>query len=143
MALFTPQTAREAAAKSHEARRKADQERALILASPPQVAVELVKDCLPQRLDRTRKQIELLDEMIDQADDADVLDALTRSKERLFRMWAHMAGIPGPGNLKPTQPRQTRPQALPTPTPMPVEPLAHHVSIPAQVTDTQGKASNL
>jgi hypothetical protein len=78
----------------------------MILAGPPQVTVELVKDGIQTRLERTRKQVELLDEMIDQAEDADTLDALTRSKERLFRIWAHLAGIPNPGSLKPSQPRQ-------------------------------------
>lgn len=117
MALFTPENAAIYAAKGHEARRKAKEERALILAGPPQVTVELVKDGIHQRIERTRKQIELIDEMIDACSDADVLDALTRSKERLFRIWAHLAGIPGPGNLKPTQPRQTR-QQHPEPTPV-------------------------
>lgn len=112
MALFTEANAVEMGKRSARVRKerelKREQERALVLAAPPATA-ELTADYSKAKADRTRKQIELCDQMIDQCGDADTLDSLTRSKERLFRIWAHLAGIPGPGNLKPSsKPAQAR-----------------------------------
>ena len=108
MALFTAQNAVEMGKRSAQLRKEREQQRALILADKP-LPAELTTDYSKSKADRTHKQIDLLDQMIDQAEDADVLDALTRSKERLFRIWAHLAGIPGPGHLKPSGKPSTRP----------------------------------
>lgn len=110
--------------RSAQLRKERENQRALILASAPSQA-ELTTDYCKGKADRTRAQIELVDQMIEQADDADILDSLTRSKERLFRIWAHLAGIPGPGNLKPTSPKPTQRRTLEQPTvarPQAVEP---------------------
>lgn len=120
MALFTSETAAEMAARAHEARKKGKEERALILASPPLIA-ELVPDHIQGRMERTRKQIELCDGMIDQCDDADQLDALTRSKERLFRIWARLAQLPM--DPKPAVVK-TRAASYPALDPRPIEPVA-------------------
>ena len=122
MALFTVETAAEMGRRSAALRKQREEQRALILAEPP-LQTMLETDNRLGRAERTRKQLDLIDQMIDQSDDADVLDALTRSKERLFRIWAHLAGIPGPGNLKPSskpsqsKPRTIEPTAMPTPQP--------------------------
>ncbi len=123
MALFTAETAVEMGRRSAELRKQRENQRALVLASQPS-PTELVTDNSKAKANRTYAQIELVDQMIDQCNDADTLDALTRSKERLFRIWAHCAGIPGPGNLKPTSPRSTRQQApmMPVAIPLPEAP---------------------
>lgn len=86
------------------------------LAIAPPIA-ELVPDQIQGRMERTRKQIELCDGMIDQCDDADQLDALTRSKERLFRIWARLAQLPM--DPKPAVVK-TRSQSYPTLDPKPI-----------------------
>lgn len=116
-----PQNARQAALKRIERDRQKDQELdnlRLILqtkqidstpqstqASEPRISIE-----------RTREQIEALDVQLATCTDPKAWDALTRAKERLFRIWAHLAGIPGPGNLKPSsaKPRQAMPRPMPT-----------------------------
>jgi hypothetical protein len=73
-------------------------------------------------LTRTREHLDAIDKMIADCSDAKEMDALTRSREREWRIFAHCSNLPGPGNLKPTSPRQPRsaapmaqPIALPTP----------------------------
>jgi len=90
-------------------------------------------------LARTQAQIEELNTQLDQCDDFKAWDALTRAKERLFRIWAHLAGIPGPGNLKPSQPRQNTRKELPPPTVAQAQPSAQQAGAEAgQAGPVQG-----
>lgn len=68
-------------------------------------------------LERVRKQIEAIDCSLDKCKDARDWDMLTRAKERLFKCWVHLAGIPGPGQRKPAPERAApRATAMPEPT---------------------------
>jgi len=75
-------------------------------------------------LSRTREHIDAIDKLISDCSDAREMDALTRSREREWRIFAHLSNLPGPGNLKPsskpsqTRPRTIEPTAMPTPTPV-------------------------
>ncbi len=74
-------------------------------------------------LARTREHIIALDKLIADCVDPKEWDCLTRSREREWRIFAHCSNLPGPGNLKPSSPKQSRslplvqPVALPTPEP--------------------------
>lgn len=61
------------------------------------------------------EQIESLDDLLDGETDYKAIDALTRGKERLMRCYFHLAGIAGPGNLRPTKSRsrEVRPPVEP------------------------------
>ena len=64
---------------------------------------------------RVRAQLESLNKQLDDCDDADTWDCLTRSKERLFKIWARLAQIPT--DPKPVQQRATNTRKeLPPPT---------------------------
>ena len=145
-----PQKAREAALKSVETRKQNGQELAnlrLLLATKPiiQETVELpvqVDHGLKPSIAHTREQLEKLDELLADCTDPKSWDALTRAKERLFRIWAHLAGIPGPGQLKPTSPRTPRQPApcLPIVAPVQAEPTTGSVQ-PAQVEPQEPKST--
>jgi len=137
MPLFTVETAAEMGRRSAELRKQRENQRALILATAPSQA-ELTTDYSKAKADRTRAQIELIDQMIDQADDAEVLDQLTRSKERLFKIWARLAQIPT--DPKPVQQRATNTRKeLPPPTVAQAQPSAAQASAePQKVQAGQG-----
>lgn len=117
MALITdPQTARELAAKSHEARRRNKELREQAEREPqpePQIAPE------PQSIDVScvRARLETLDKLMAQAEDDKQWDAYSRAYERMFRVWCTLTRTPGPGNLKPSQAKSKRPDPMPEPTP--------------------------
>lgn len=116
------------------ARKRWDAARQAKLLPPPEehVLKQDMHNPVNQEVTCTREQIERLNRLIDDCDDAREWDALTRAKERLFRIWAHLAQLPGPGQLKPSA---ARPQARRMPDPIP---LAGPVSSSVQAIDTQG-----
>ncbi len=77
------------------------------------------KESIPELVTRTREHIEAIDKMIADCSDAREMDALTRSREREFRIFAHCSNLPGPGNLKPSSTKQSRAIAPLQPTPIP------------------------
>ncbi len=115
MPTLTLQQAHNGAAKSAQVRRAqkielvalrirvAELERALPAQPPPEP-----KGNIPELLTRTREQLDSIDKQLADCTDAKEWDCLTRSRERNFRIWAHLAGIPNPGSLKPSQPRQSQ-----------------------------------
>ncbi len=105
--------------------RVAELERAL-----PAMPAEQPKQNIPELVTRTREHIEAIDKMIADCSDAREMDALTRSREREFRIFAHCSNLPGPGNLKPSSPKQSR--AMPVqPMPIPHEPSQSSPGAPA------------
>ena len=85
---------------------------------------------------RVRAQLESLNKQLDDCDDADTWDCLTRSKERLFKIWARLAQIPT--DPKPVQQRATNTRKeLPPPT------VAQTQPAPSTSTEAgQGQANN-
>ena len=82
-------------------------------------------------LTRTRDHIDAIDKLISDCSDAREMDALTRSREREWRIFAHLSNLPGPGNLKPSsKPSQARPRTI--------EPTAMPLPQPAQDNAAQG-----
>jgi hypothetical protein len=98
MALFTPQTARDMHRRSREAIARAKELLDLPPAGPPQPANQIST----QVSDSTRSQIIAIDSRLTRAAsmDPETLDLLTRSKERLWKILAHAAGIAAPANFK-------------------------------------------
>lgn len=126
MALFTAETAAEMGRRSAEARKRAAQ------AAVESAIIPLpTEDFKSQALVRVRKQLENVDLALDGCDDPKDWDCLTRAKERLFRAWVHLAGIPGPGNLKPSAPRQRA--SMPTVEPLNCGPNTPTGSVPPAV----------
>ena len=108
------QTARELAAKSHEARRRNNELR-ILAAQEPQPEPLIEPNPIQSEVARVRAQLEALNKQLDECDDADTWDCLTRSKERLFKIWARLAQIPT--DPKPVQQRATNTRKeLPPPT---------------------------
>ena len=126
MALFTPETAAQMAHKRWTAEREAKL-RPRILPDP--IPLDATRNPITDEVSRVRGQIESLNQQLDLCDDPDTWDALTRSKERLFRIWARLAQLPT--DPKPAQqrsaqsrPRTIEPTAMPQPapaTPLPVD----------------------
>lgn len=132
-----PNNARQAALKRVELDRQKDQEldnlRLILQTKPIDSTPQSTQPAKPTLdVTRTREQIEAIDLQLSTCTDPKAWDALTRAKERLFRIWAHLSGIPGPGNLKPASPRTRA-------TPQPVV-----YSLPvATPTDASGSGSNV
>jgi len=111
MALFTVETASVMGKRSAELRKQRELEQAERLANPTILPLATVSETDQNRqakLTRTCAQIDSLDALLDKCTDAKEWDCLTRAKERLFRAWVHLAGIPGPGQRKPA-PERSRP----------------------------------
>jgi hypothetical protein len=70
---------------------------------------------------RVREKLDKLDEAMNAAQTDKEWDCFSRAYERMFRVWCILTKTPGPGNLKPSSPKQSRslppvqPVALPTP----------------------------
>lgn len=117
MALFTAETAVIAAKLSHapdSARNRKPEPQpqpAIVLAPADSYATE--------SLARTRKQLDKLRDWLDNAEDAKDADAITRAIERLAKLECYLANRPGPGNYKPTAPRQSRDRAPIAPVEVP------------------------
>ena len=125
MLIADSQTARELAAKSHEARRRnkelrelaelEEQNKALMV---PQTSSESYVD---KRLTRVRAQIDMLSDMLEAEQDPQKIDRLANAITRLSGLEREYANRPLPGTLKPSsKPTQTRPRTVePTAIPQP------------------------
>lgn len=101
MALFTVENAAEFARRSHlpgSARFRKPEPAAPEPQPVPKPAEEPTKSAA---IVRVIKQLEMVDAMLDECHDAKAWDQLTRSKERLAKVWFHLGGIAGPGNRRP------------------------------------------
>ena len=98
---------------------------------PPATPPQLPEPGAPEIAAQTRAQIQAIDARLTRASsmDAETLDLLTRSKERLWKVLAHAAQIPQPAHVK--QERRRRSDAIDL-EPIPVAVLP---DLPAQVTD--------
>ena len=113
MPLFTTETAATMAKRRWQAERERDLQPRILPAPTDDKGI-------PDEVSRVRAQIEALNAQLDECSSPDDWDCLTRAKDRLFKQWVYLAGIPGPGNLKPSSPKQsTRPRTI---EPVPCEP---------------------
>ena len=126
MALFTAENAATMAQRRWDAERERKALPRILPAVQPDNADQTP---IQAEVSRVRGQIESLNQQLDDCCDPDTWDALTRSKERLFRIWARLAQLPT--DPKPAQqrsaqsrPRTIEPTAIPQPapaTPLPVD----------------------
>lgn len=131
---FTVANAAEMARRSHAARRRTLALRQLALTHPAHINGNHAPPEPEVILARTREQMIRIDAALELAGfDADKLDALTRAKERLFKVYAHLAGIPSPGAYRPTK-RERAVQVDIEPLPLP------QTSVPPNI-DTLPNAS--
>jgi hypothetical protein len=117
MPVFTAQTARENAAKSHAARRAnalAVKEANIALLQPPQSATAIA-GVLPDgdayagaMLLCTRAQINRLDGMLSKKTDPREIDHLVSAIRKLSEIERQLAGRPLPGSLRPPNKPPTR-----------------------------------
>jgi hypothetical protein len=121
--LITPETAREMAILSVQARRLkherelAEKERQKREGKQPLTPLQV-------RIKRTEAQLDQLDELIEDCS-AREYPALTQAKERLLKAWALLSGFPSPGVRKQTRQRQPLTDIQPIPVdPQPVYPTA-------------------
>lgn len=110
MPQFTTETAADMAKRSWEARRAAQ--------SNPAPEPQPAEQSQAPDASGVRAKLDKLSELMDEAEDDRQWDAYSRAYERMFRVWCTLTKTPGPGNLKPTSPRQPR-QSHPEPTPIP------------------------
>jgi hypothetical protein len=116
--LFTSATAKEMVRKRWDAVHAAK-------ATNPQPIASRdpnTNEPLPPDLARVRAKLDKLDLLMDQTEDDKQWDTLSRAYERMFRVWCTLTKTPGPGNLKPTQSRQTQRRTWSEPTPAPEPP---------------------
>lgn len=107
---FTPENAREMAARALKAKR----------AACGYVSVENAPDpYIAGRLTRVRKQIERLSDMLDSEIDPQKLDRLAAAIERLAKQEQNLAGRPLPGSFKPIKVKASRPNSGPEADPTP------------------------
>lgn len=113
MPLFTPDTARENAAKAHQARRRNEEVRAIAVAEPvtpppepPQVAAPLAETevYVSNQLVYVRAHIARVDKLLEKETDALSLDRLARARNTLAEQERILAGRPLPGALRPGKP---------------------------------------
>lgn len=120
MALFTVATAREMAARSQETRRRNAAKRLALATLSPQSTTQLADPNPKALLSCTRLQLDALDARLGRERlTPEEWDRLTRAKERLWKIYAHAAGIPGPGHLRPARQRERPAIYL---DPVPIEP---------------------
>jgi hypothetical protein len=99
---FTPENARENAAKSWQARR----ERKAKLEAEAQQG----RQSSPQS-ERLALQIERVERMMEKTTDADTLVKLTAAHTRMFKAWQVLAETPNPGSFR-HRPKSRRPPPL-------------------------------
>jgi hypothetical protein len=142
---FTRDNARQYSARANAARWsrwQAERDNPAIPEPPPTSTPGIPDNAdTARRLARVLKQLDGLDNTLDKCKEPKEWDMLTRAKERLFKVWVHLAGIPGPGNTRPPTARSTRPssRALPMgpiePAPQPVTQAASEPEkLPGDVT---------
>jgi hypothetical protein len=61
-------------------------------------------------LTRVCKQLDAIDKLMNDCKDAKSWDMLSRSKERLFKVFTHLANLPGPGQHRPATPKPAKPR---------------------------------
>lgn len=130
---FTPEQAREAALKSHEAQRM--RKLALTLAQPADPAHDLAPKAKPddymlRRLTRVRGQLDRLDEMMRTEMDPQKLDRIASAQAKLAEQERQLAGRPLPGSLRPTG-KQSAASMIEVPT------VPAHSQAPAVKTEEQ------
>lgn len=110
---FTPQTARENAAKSHVVRKAnflALRQAVKAQPAPPQGEIAVAADdaspdaFLQARLARVRMQLNRLDTLIEIETDPAKIDKLASATARLAEQERQLAGRPLPGSLRPSAP---------------------------------------
>lgn len=104
MALFTRENAREMSRRANLkrwSRPKPEERKSESPAAIPGAFPEIVEPFASQ----TRAQIDKIDSLISTCRNAERLDLLTRSKERLWKIYSHAANIPLPGARKPAKPK--------------------------------------
>lgn len=107
--LFTPETARLASVKAHEARRRqrAARTTAGILATVQPLPDDAAPDgYLRARLACVRAQLERVDAMLLTESDPQRLDRLAAASSRLAEQERVLAGRPAPGAYRPSAPRR-------------------------------------
>ena len=114
---FTPENARENAAKSWAARR----ERKAKLEAEAQMG----RQSTPQS-ERLAQQIERVEHLMQKTDDADTLQKLSAAHARLFNAWQVLTETPNPGSRRarskpsrPPMPTFAEPVITTTPEPIP------------------------
>lgn len=103
--------AREAARRSVEVRRaKAEQKRLDTLAAPPTdlPPVEETDGFTTERIARVRRQLRMIDSLIDHERDPQRLDRLASAQLRLSEQERVLSGRPLPGSRRPGRERTTR-----------------------------------
>lgn len=96
---------------------------------------KLLEATQPMDIVRVRERLDKLDSLMTQAEDDKQWDCLSRAYERMFRVWCTLTKTPGPGNLKPTAPRQTQRRAIEPVVPVePSVPVATHGTAAAPST---------
>jgi hypothetical protein len=119
MSLFTPQNAREMAARSVAARRAAKIQRDI----PPAPFFVQSGSSGDKSLEidpaRVRVRLETLDALMGKAKTDREWDNLSRAYDRLFRVWCTLTRTPGPGNYRPKAVPERRREL---PVPVVVEP---------------------
>lgn len=108
---FTPQIAREMAAKGHEARRRNIAERKALFA-PHFVIPGLNDSYVTERLACVRAQLGRLDAMVLTETDPQKLDRLASAQAKLADQERILSGRPLPGSRRPKPERE--PKAQPT-----------------------------
>jgi hypothetical protein len=118
---FTPENARENAAKSWAARRerkaKLEAEAAKGRQSTPQS-------------ERLALEIARIVQMMDKTKSADELQKLSAAHSRLFKTWQVLTGTPNPGSRKFRGGRPAAPGAVPMESPRPQAPEVHRTPAP-------------
>jgi len=73
---------------------------------PPVPVLPPQADVVARRIHRLELQLERIDLMIDEANDAGKLDHLASARARLFEQWRILSGVPKPGVRKPSRDRR-------------------------------------
>lgn len=129
MPLITSANAREMAAKS-AAMRQAIGEAFRASRSAEQATAPLPANPIIN-VDNVRSRLETLDQLMSKAKTDREWDNLSRAYERLFKVYVHLAGLPGPGQRKPAPERAPKrsvnslspiPEHQPTILPLPIRP---------------------
>jgi hypothetical protein len=110
MARFTPENAREMAARSMAARKATKIQRDAQAACPPLPAVPPADENQEGiSVSCVRARLQTLDALMAKAKTDREWDNLSRAYDRLFRVWCTLTGTPGPGNRKPSEQKSGRP----------------------------------
>lgn len=135
---FTPANAREMALRSVLARKAAKDAENSQAPNESLQATEQSEDYTEQRLTRTRKQIDMLSDALEEEDDPQRIDRLASAIARLSEIERQLANRPLPGSLKPSS-KPSRGQSYPTLDPRPIEPVPGPATTTNSVPPVQPK----